>query len=222
LPLTGGTLTGSLTVKSLIYSVANGKTVTIGSQNSSWCHIYTDAAAFAFNHTIVSTSGDIGSTTYKFGGCHANQVYAYQYLRGTYITRIDTGDSGYVNHVNYSNSAYTPIRASGFVTMSCKHTKTNVVDISEEDALKLLDIRPVNFDYVEEVGGDTNQVGVLAEDTFKILPKVVSVFDITKGIQQPLPSVDYVKFTPYLIKMVQIQQREIDSLKKILEGRNDL
>ena len=137
------------------------------------------------------------------------------------ISRHDTGDGGYINHVNYNNNAYAPIRASAFTTMSCKHTKTNVIDISEEDALKLLDIRPVNFDYIEEVGGDTNQVGVLAEDTYEILPKVVSVpdnyveedFDITKGIQQPLPSVDYAKFTPYLIKMIQIQQREIDELR---------
>lgn len=138
------------------------------------------------------------------------------------ISRHDTGDSGYVNIVTYKNTAYSPIRSSGFTTMSCKYTKTNVVDISEEDALKLLDIRPVNFDYVEEVGGLKNQIGVLAEDTYEVLPKVVSVpddyveedFDISKGIHQPLPSVDYAKFVPYLIKLVQMQQKEIDILKK--------
>lgn len=150
-----------------------------------------------------------------------NKVYI---LRTALIARHDTGDSGYVNIVTYTNSAYSPIRASGFTTMSCKHTKTNVIDISEEDALKLLDIRPVNFDYIEEVGGQKNQIGVLAEDTYEILPKVVSVpddykeedFDISKGIHQPLPSVDYAKFVPYLIKMVQIQQKEINELKEQL------
>lgn len=145
-------------------------------------------------------------------------------FRTRLISRNDTGDSGYVNFVNTGNSAYTPVRSSGFTTMSCKHTKTNVVDISEEDALKLLDIRPVNFDYIEEVGGLKNQIGVLAEDTYNILPKVVSMpddyveedFDISKGIHQSLPSVDYAKFVPYLIKMVQIQQKEIDILKSKL------
>lgn len=138
------------------------------------------------------------------------------------ISRYDNNDSGYVNHVNLENNAYRPVRASAFTNMSCKYTKENIVDISEEDALKLLDIRPVNFDYIEEVGGLKNQIGVLAEDTYEILPKVVSVpddyveedFDISKGIHQPLPSVDYAKFVPYLIKLVQIQQKEIDILKK--------
>lgn len=175
---------------------------------------------------LMPLSGDsIKSGHLQLGS--GNKVYI---LRTALIARHDTGDSGYVNIVTYTNSAYSPIRASGFTTMSCKHVKTNIEDISDEDAKKLLNLRPVNFDYVEEVGGQKDQIGVLAEDTYKILPKVVSVpddyveenFDITKGIQQPLPSVDYAKFTPYLIKMVQIQQREIDSLKKIIEGRNDL
>ena len=143
-------------------------------------------------------------------------------LRSSYIGRNDSSDSGYVNHVNTGNTAYAPVRASAFTNMSCKYTKTNIVDISEEDALKLLDIRPVNFDYIEEVGGQKNQIGVLAEDTYEVLPKVVSVpddyveedFDISKGIHQPLPSVDYAKFVPYLIKLVQMQQKEIDNLKK--------
>lgn len=142
-------------------------------------------------------------------------------LRSSYIGRNDSGDSGYINHVNTGNTAYAPTRASAFTTMSCKYTKTNVVDISEEDALKLLDIRPVNFDYIEEVGGQKDQIGVLAEDTYEVLPKVVSVpddyveedFDISKGIHQPLPSVDYAKFVPYLIKLVQIQQKEINELR---------
>lgn len=143
-------------------------------------------------------------------------------FRTRFISRNDTGDSGYINFVNTANSAYAPVRSSNFTTMSCKYTKTNVVDISEEDARKLLNIRPVNFDYVEEVGGQKDQIGVLAEDTYEILPKVVSVpddyveedFDISKGIHQPLPSVDYAKFVPYLIKLVQMQQKEIDILKK--------
>jgi len=173
------------------------------------------------NYTNGTISGATSTTSHlAIGGI----------LRAGYHSRTDTGDSGYMNFVNYNNNAYAPIRASGFTTMSSKHVKTNIQDISDEDAKKLLDIRPINFDYMEEVGGLKNQIGVLAEDTYKILPKVVSVpddyvekdFDISKGIHQSLPSVDYVKFTPYLIKMVQIQQREINSLKKIIEGRNDL
>lgn len=174
--------------------------------------------------TAAETRSAIGAfpTT---GGTISGDLAVSGKMRSILFTRSDTGDSGYMNFVNFGNTAYAPVRSSGFVTMSCKHVKTNVQDISDDDAKKLLNLRPVNFDYVEEVGGQKDQIGVLAEDTYKILPKVVSVpddyveenFDITKGIQQPLPSVDYAKFTPYLIKMIQIQQREIDSLKKIID-----
>lgn len=167
--------------------------------------------------TTFSASGDALKTS-------SGNIYCAGIVRTRYIARYDTGDNNYTNHVNYGNTAYAPVRASAFTTMSCKHTKTNVVDISEEDALKLLDIRPVNFDYVEEVGGQKDQIGVLAEDTYEVLPKVVSMpddyveedFDISKGIHQSLPSVDYAKFVPYLIKLVQIQQKEIDILKSKL------
>ena len=62
---------------------------------------------------------------------------------------------------------------------------------------------------------------MLAEDTYEVLPKVVVMpeeyteegFDESKGIHQSLPSVDYGKFVPYLIKLVQMQQADIDELK---------
>lgn len=50
-------------------TTANGNTVTIGSQNSSWCHIYNSAnIPFIFNHGIQTTdiAGTLGSTTYPF------------------------------------------------------------------------------------------------------------------------------------------------------------
>lgn len=49
LPLSGGNLTGLLTIS------LNGNTTTIGSQNSSWCHIYNSAdARFIFNKDVVT------------------------------------------------------------------------------------------------------------------------------------------------------------------------
>lgn len=188
----------------------HGSTTTWGN----WSKIFTSTGGTVSGATTFSASGIAVTVNADF--------YCKSKVRTTYVCRPDDSDSGYVNHVNTSNNAYRPIRASAFTNMSCKYTKENIVDISEEDALKLLDIRPVNFDYVEEVGGQKDQIGVLAEDTYEVLPKVVSVpddyveedFDISKGIHQPLPSVDYAKFVPYLIKLVQMQQKEIDILKK--------
>lgn len=188
----------------------HGSTTTWGN----WSKIFTSTGGTVSGATTFSASSIAVTVNADF--------YCKSKVRTTYVCRPDDSDSGYVNHVNTSNNAYRPIRASAFTNMSCKYTKENIVDISEEDALKLLDIRPVNFDYVEEVGGQKDQIGVLAEDTYEVLPKVVSVpddyveedFDISKGIHQPLPSVDYAKFVPYLIKLVQMQQKEIDILKK--------
>ena len=55
-------------------STANGNTVTIGSQNGGWCHIYNSntAVPFIFNHTIAcagtlnDTSASLGTTAYPF------------------------------------------------------------------------------------------------------------------------------------------------------------
>jgi len=155
-----------------------------------------------------------------------SDVNVTDFTHSTYISRTSNGDNNYVNFVNYANSAYAPLRVSDVTYMSCKYTKKNIKDISDEEALKLLKIKAINFDYIDEVGGQKNRVGVLAEDTYKILPNVVSMpedykeenFDASKGINQPLPSVDYVKFVPYLIKLVQMQQEEIAELKSLING----
>lgn len=183
LPKTGGTVTGSLTV--------NG------------------GASFHAGVDILDHS------------LAAHDVFALSMLFARLIARPDEKDSGYINFVTYDNGTYAPIRAAGFTTMSCKYSKTNIETISDTDALKILDIEPVNFDYKTEYGGQQNQIGVLAEDTYKILPKVVNMpkdyvdgqLDPSKGIDQPMPSVDYAKFVPYLIKLAQIQQKEIEELK---------
>jgi len=155
-------------------------------------------------------TGDVTSTN-----IYCKKVQTYE------ICNPSGSDNGYVNFVRWDNSEFSPIRASAFTQMSSKYTKTNVTDISEEDALKLLQIRPINFDYKAEFGGQTDNIGVLAEDTYEVLPKVVVMpeeyteegFDESKGIHQSLPSVDYGKFVPYLIRLAQIQQKEIEELK---------
>ena len=232
LPLTGGTLTGALTLANGTKNTI-GDDVVIGDINRGGGlaiqGVTGDTNIYFVKKGNAWTNGANGNFAMTWNGslmAFSGHTQIAGVLRVNAISRTDTGDSGYVNHVNPDNNAYRPVRASAFTTMSCKHTKTNVADISEEDALKLLDVRPVNFDYVEEVGGQKDQIGVLAEDTYEVLPKVVSVpddyveedFDISKGIHQPLPSVDYAKFVPYLIKMVQIQQREINELRALVQS----
>jgi hypothetical protein len=117
-------------------------------------------------------------------------------------------------------STYVPIYASAFTVQSSRRVKENIKPLSEEEALKLLDIDVISFDYKNEYG-KKGQYGVIAEDVIKILPSVVEVaegYDETKELDgdNPPPSVDYSKFVPFMIKMIQVQDRRIQELESKL------
>jgi len=54
----------------------NSNTVTIGSQNSSFTHIYNSTSIpFIFNNSILTTSGSLGNNTYPFTNVNINGAY---------------------------------------------------------------------------------------------------------------------------------------------------
>lgn len=109
--------------------------------------------------------------------------------------------------------------AGGYAQDSSKYVKKNIQDIPEDEALKLLKLRPVSFDYKK---GDTNRRGLIAEEVMDIYPELVQIpdgydedtFEYDEEGPNLVPSLDYSGFVPYLIKMVQIQQKEIEDLKE--------
>lgn len=107
------------------------------------------------------------------------------------------------------------VQATDFVRSSSKYVKENVKDITDTEAKKVLELRPVAFDYIN---GNDNQRGLIAEEVLEVMPEMVDVpkdytgFDPKKPLN--IPGIDYSKFVPYLIKMIQIQQTEIDELKR--------
>ena len=192
----------------LLKSTSNGNTVTIGSQNSSWCHIYNSASiGFYFNRKVVTSSEIFQSdgTNLQLCGKTDNAII---YLRGKQVEgkKLTT------------LTGYTPFYGSSFTNPSSRRIKENIKDLTNEDAEKILDINTVSFDFIDS-WGDKNQYGVIAEDVEKIIPFVVmrsEDYDEDEPISPtniPL-SVDYAKFVPFLIKMVQIQQQEIEQLKE--------
>lgn len=55
----------------LLQITANSNTVTIGSQNNSFTHIYNSASIpFIFNNSVLTTSGDLGNNTYAFNNLY--------------------------------------------------------------------------------------------------------------------------------------------------------
>ena len=126
-----------------------------------------------------------------------------------------------------SGNVYLPAGKDGQIVAttatSSYRVKENIRDMTDEEALKILDVEVVKFDYKEEFGGKTNQSGVIAEEVKEIIPEVVDIsefYDETKAIDpasNPSPIVDYGKFAPYLIKMIQIQQEKIEALERRIE-----
>ena len=117
--------------------------------------------------------------------------------------------------------------AIGAAASSSIKTKKDILDLTEEEALKLLQIRPVSFKYKDgfDIDGKYERnYGVIAEETLEIIPSVVNLpsvpeveFDESKGLDQELTTVDYAKFVPYLIKLAQMQEKRIEELEKILK-----
>ena len=103
----------------------------------------------------------------------------------------------------HSTNTWLGLNALSFNTQSSRTVKKNIKSITEKEAKKLLRLRPVSFDYKE---GATNQRGLIAEEVMEIYPEMVNT------PEGGIPSIDYSKFVPYLIKMIQIQQKEIDSI----------
>ena len=171
-----------------------------------------DYAAASHTHSYLPLSGGTLTGFLNFSG--NTRIGA-----NSGVTFIE-GDSR-LSVVNYANNAYRPVYASAFTVNSSKLIKENIQGISEEEALKVLLLKPVTFDYKECVGGEKDKVGLIAEEVLDVLPLLVDVpegydeanFDEDKGINNDILSIDYSKFVPYLIKLVQVQQEQINDLR---------
>ena len=131
-------------------------------------------------------------------------------------TYIITNGACYVS--NNTNTARAPIHASNFVQSSSKRIKENIEEMTKEEAGKVLLLNPVTYDYKNKENG-TGCRGLLAEDVAPIIPScVIGNVDCADDDEKSIEAIgiDYSKLVPYLIKMVQMQQDEINELKSIL------
>ena len=108
------------------------------------------------------------------------------------------------------------------VAVSSKHVKDNVEDMTENEAKKILDLEPISFTYKDPYNQlpncDGTQYGLIAEDVLDVIPQAVSLPpDYGTEDQKGYPSIQYEKLVPHLLKMIQIQQKQIDDLTKRVE-----
>ena len=105
--------------------------------------------------------------------------------------------------VDYSGN----LKATSYSNYSSRRYKKNIEDMTEEQAREILKLNPVKYDYIAD-DMPNGQFGLIAEDVEEIMTYPI-VYEDGKA-----DSIDYSRFVPALIKMVQILQREIDELRR--------
>ena len=149
--------------------------------------------------------------------------------------------SGGSNHGVYSTKADKWLiysTSAGAITCngsSSKFKKQNIKAVDEHEAAKLLDVETVTFDYIPNPDfpnepGNKSWIGCIAEDMYKVIPRAVTGTEeysdlagmIERGEDTSKLGIDYGTFIPYLIKLCQMQQAQIDELTAridALEGK---
>lgn len=115
-----------------------------------------------------------------------------------------------------NNGAWSGVLASAFALQSSRRYKTNIETLSEEQANKLLDLKPVRFDYIDKVAyssGAEGCLGMIAEDV-----EAVQEWGVVRNAEGEADGIDYAKFVPQLIRLCQMQQKEIDILKEKVDA----
>lgn len=112
--------------------------------------------------------------------------------------RWNTSFKGHVHADNISSSSSILI-------------KENIRDIGGSYAENVLHLRPVVFDFID---GEKDRIGLIAEEVEEYFPEVVDTPEAIDIENHRVKSIDYSKLVTPLIKMVQIQQGEIDEQRR--------
>lgn len=168
-----------------------------------------------FNSYKSSTARNTLLHYYSSAGGNGSAVFGY------YLNGYDSNPYGgfYVCHYNSAkyvgiqNGTYTQYEITKSASSSRK-VKENISLMTDEQVNNLLNLSVINFDYKPDIeNGKKNQKGIIIEELIDTMPECIVNLDDYNGDNSEILQVDYTKFVPYLIKLCQKQQREIDKLK---------
>ena len=135
-------------------------------------------------------------------------------------------NGAFIRRYDNKNTA-AQINASAFNTASSRLVKENIRPIDDEIIEKVLQLDVKSFDYNGKTRVEKNQTGMIAEDVLEILPQFVHVPDnydeeetkrkLDNNEFTETLSIDYSNFVPALIKLVQMQQKQINDLKNLIK-----
>ena len=171
----------------------------------------------------------------KSGGSFTGAIYATA-LVSTGSARVDSklffgtgsenygiyaeSSTGYVRAWGLSGLKVTdntgnlkPVSASNISGSSSRRYKHKIRDMDEDTAKRLLQLRPVGFEYKKELNDPGPKYGLVAEELAEIDPTCVY-----KGGNGQVEGINYTMLVPQLIKLCQIQQDQIDALERRLSA----
>lgn len=198
MPVTGGTFTGAVGFRNETWNPV-GDDCAFGDANIGGCVAFKSMSSGAATGIAL-----VGKSSNAYGRLLINDYGGDMYMAINGGLYVSTGD----------NSARAPIFASAFNNSSSRRVKKNIEYMTEDEAKKLLSVEVKSYDYINPNMPD-GCFGCIAEDVAKIIPYCVNgdvdcADDDTEAIRGI--GIDYSKLVPHLIKMVQIQQRQIDNL----------
>lgn len=198
MPIAGGTFTGAVGLANGTWNKC-GDDVYFGDMNVGGCMVLK-----SMNANYLTGLAFVGSATTMY----YNRIMVQHDGTDMYLA---TNGAVYVS--NGENSARAPIYASAFTQSSSRRVKKNIEDMTEIEAKKILDVEVKSYDYINPDMPD-GCFGCIAEDMAKLIPSCVNgdvdcADDDAAAIQGI--GIDYSKLVPHLIKMVQIQQAQIDA-----------
>ncbi len=177
------------------------------------------SATNAINADYATSASSAGSASFA-----TSADFAEKLLNGNASMEVQSASlkARLVLQSDYNLVLYKNGSAVWSTNTSSRRFKHNIQSMTEERARKILDVRAVTFDWNDGQPVTTQKcdnAGVIAEEVSQIIPDVV-VFeqydnDPNTRIER---RVEYERFTPYLIKMVQMQQKQIDTMQATINA----
>jgi len=217
----GAAATTRMTITENAVLVSSGWFNYAGNSNFSGLTTITNGLAVGWNYSGGQGEGIIAF--HRGGGSGGNGALTFRDITGgAYLERMRIGTAGeiYFPAMGTTASAANAFLDSGATpanqllrSTSSIQYKTEVTDLTEEDAYKALDLRPITYKSLAEADDQTKtHFGLIAEEVAEIEPRLVHYVN-----GQP-DGVQYERLCVLLLKMVKDLKGEVDALKAQIQG----